>query len=381
MEPLRVGIAGLGRIGRGILRANHSRFTKGRFDIRAVCDIMPIDQVAYLLAHDSTYGKPPFTLDFEGSELLLSGKTVHYERVDRRRRPSEDSFACLREYDLDIFIDATGTASIDDLRAILDWKVAKKVVCTANIPGCDISLVYGVNGSQYDHDIHHIIASNTCTGNALAPVAHILEKHIGIDYARVVTLHPALSDQRALDSYHPVSQLGRSCAASILPTSTQVAHSTVLAIPSLAGKIDSLSYRVPTEIVSAIDITATLSRDSSLEECIELFERYAKTELAGIISCDYGAWGHEKASIDYLGTEFSSILLMKHLTVSNKRQLGLSLMHDNEVAYCCRVLDVLGVIDRNAKLQARKLDQLSSKVRPIRDHMTYLGVGEQSSRC
>ena len=375
MEPMRVGIAGLGRVGRGILRANHSKFTKGRFDIRAVCDIMPVDQVAYLLAHDSTYGKPPFTLDFKGNELILSGKAVHYERVDRRRRPSEDSFACLREYELDVFIDATGTASIEDLRAIIDWKVAKKVVRTANVPGCDISLVYGVNDSKYDHDIHHIMAANTCTGNALAPVAHILNKHIGIDFARIITLHPALSDQRALDCYNPVPQLGRSCAASILPTNTQVAHSTILALPSLAGKLESLSYRVPTEIVSAIDVSATLSRDTSLEECIDLFERYAKTELAGIISCDYGSWGHQKASIDYLGTEYSSIILMKYLLLNNGRHLGLSLMHDNEVAYCCRVLDVLGVINHHAKSQARKEERRSAKVRPIRDYVNYAQAG------
>jgi glyceraldehyde 3-phosphate dehydrogenase len=375
MEPLRVGVAGLGRIGRGILRANHSRFNKGRFDIRAVCDVMPVEQVAYLLAHDSTYGKPPFSLDCQGNDLILSGKTVHYERVDRRRRPSEDSFGMLRRYDLDVFIDATGTASIEDLHAIIEKEVAKKVVCTANIPGCDISLIYGVNDNQYDHNLHHIIASNTCTGNALAPVAYILNEHIGIDYARVITLHPALSDQRALDGYHSVSELGRACAASILPTGTQVAHSTVLALPSLAGKLDSLSYRVPTEIVSCIDITATLSRDTTREECIELFEKYAKTDMAGIINCDYGAWGHQKASIDYLGTEYSSIILMKHLVVSNGRQLGLSLMHDNEVAYCCRVLDVLGVINRHAKLQARRDEHRSAKVRHIGGYATYAHAG------
>jgi len=355
MTPLRVGIAGLGRIGRGILRANHAALAEGRFDIKVVCDVMPIDQVAYLLAHDTTYGKPPFTLDFQGSDLILGDKRIRYERVDRRRRPTEDSFAALREFDLDVFIDATGTASIADLRAVIERKVARKVVCTANIADCDLSMVYGVNHEQYDPEQHDIIASNTCTGNALAPVAYVLQKHIGIEYARVVTIHPALSDQRALDGYHPTSHLGRACAASILPTSTNVAASTVLALPELEGKLDSLSYRVPTEIVSIIDMSATLARDTSRDECIELFEKYARGDLNGIIQCDYGAWGHQRASIDYLGTEFSAILQMRHLTVSHGRQLGLTLMHDNEVAYCCRVLDVLGVIDRVKAVSKLKL--------------------------
>jgi glyceraldehyde 3-phosphate dehydrogenase len=237
MRPLRVGIAGLGRIGRGILRANHTKFQEGRFDICVVCDIMPIDQVAYLLAHDSTYGKPPFSLDFKDNDLIIGDKKVHYARVDRRRRASEDGFAEFREFDLDVFVDATGTATIADLRAIIERKVARKVVCTANVAGCDISLVFGVNDDQYDPAKHDVIASNTCTGNALAPVAYVLDKHFGIDYARIVTLHPALSDQRALDGYHVVPELGRSCAASILPTSTQVAASTVMALRQISQEI------------------------------------------------------------------------------------------------------------------------------------------------
>jgi glyceraldehyde 3-phosphate dehydrogenase len=193
------------------------------------------------------------------------------------------------------------------------------------------------------------MTASTCTGNAMVPVAHILEKHFGIDYARIITIHPALSDQRVLDGYHAVSQLGRTCAASILPVSTNVAKSTALVLPSLEGKLDSLSYRVPTAIVSVLDVTANLARNTSREECIELFETYAKTSLAGIIHCEYGAWGRERASIDFLGTEYSSIILMNHLAVSRGRQMGVSIMHDNERAYCCRVLDILGLISRTAR--------------------------------
>lgn len=351
MKSLRVGIAGLGRIGRGILRANHAKIASGRFDVRVVCDVMPIDQVAYLLAHDSTYGRPPFTLDFLGNDLLLGQKKVRYEQVDRRRRPDEDGLAALREFDLDVLIDATGTATLASMRMIIANKIARKVVCTSNVAGCDISLVYGVNNDAYDPEKHDIVAANTCTGNGFVPVAHILHKHFGIDYARIVTIHPALSDQRALDSFHPTSHLGRSCAASIIPTATNVGASTTLVIPELEGKLDSLSYRVPTEVVSVIDLTATLSRDTTRDECIALFEKYARTELEGVLNCDYGAWGHQRASIDYLGTEYSSILLMKHLTVSQGRHLGLSLMHDNEAGYCCRVQDVLGVIQRAKKVE------------------------------
>ena len=124
---LNVGIAGLGRIGRGVLRNNVSRPAANRFNICVVCDVMPIDHVAYLLAHDSTYGRPTFSVDYIGDDLLLDGNKIRYERVDRRRSsPDDDSFGLLRSCELDVLFDATGTASINDFRGLLQHKVAKK---------------------------------------------------------------------------------------------------------------------------------------------------------------------------------------------------------------------------------------------------------------
>ena len=348
MTQLRVGIIGLGRVGRGVVRANFDQPGGEKFNICALCDVMPSDQVTYLLANDSTYGKPSFTLDCDENHIVIGGKQVAYVRGDRRRNIlGHESFTELRKLKLDVIIDSTGTAKINDLRGLIEQDIAKKVICTANITGIDISIVHGVNHNLYDPEQHHIVAASTCTGNAMAPVAYILNKHIGIDYARIITIHPALSDQRVLDGFHfSVSQLGRSCSASIIPIGTNVAKSTALVLPELENKLDSISYRVPTAIVSAMDVTMTLSRDTSVDECASLFEKYAKNELKGILHCEHGAWGHEKASIDFLGTEYSVILLMKHLQLSHKRQLGLAMMHDNERAYCCRVLDVLKTLQQ-----------------------------------
>jgi len=343
---LRVGIVGLGRVGGGVLRNNFSQVGGGRFDIRVVCDVMPIDHVAYLIAHDSSYGRPPFTVDIDDDDLLLDGIRVRYLRVDRRRSPPEkDSFGALREFELDVLFDATGTATINDFRALIVQNVAKKILCTWNVAGADISVVYGVNHQAYDPARHDVISASTCTGNAMVPICHILHNHFGIDYARIITIHPVLSDQKVLDAYHPNSQLGRACGVSIVPTPTNVGKSTSLVILELDGKLDSLSYRVPTAVVSVIDLTATLSTETSLEAVRECLEVYANGELNGIVCCEYGSWGHQKASIDYLGAPYSAIVLMEHLTLSNKRQLGMALMHDNEFAYCCRVLDVLQIIE------------------------------------
>ncbi len=345
---INVGIVGLGRVGRSMLRTNYIHSKAGRFSICVLCDVMPISQVAYLIANDSTYGKAPFTVDFEGDDLIIAGKKIHYLQVDRRQGLEKNSsIVTLRNLAIDVLINATGTAVIDDLRYLIELEITKKVICSWNITGCDISLVYGVNDREYDPAKHDIVSASTCTGNAMAPLAYILDKHIGIDYARIITIHPALSDQHLLDGYHKGAHLGRTQAASIIPTQTNVGASTALALPSLAGKLDSFSYRVPTEIVSIMDVSANLSRETSLEECKELFDNYSKKEMKGILHCDYGCWGHEKVSIDFIGTEYSLIILMNHLTVSNGRQIGISLMHDNERGYCCRALDVIGVIERN----------------------------------
>ncbi len=340
-----IGIVGLGRVGRSILRTNFIQSSSGRFDVCVVCDVMPISQVAYLIAHDSTYGKAPFTVDFEGDYLIIAGKKIRYLQVDRRQGLEKNSsLVTLRNLSIDILINATGTANIDDLRHLIELGITKKVICSWNIGGGDMSLVYGVNEHEYDTTQHHIISASTCTGNAMAPIAYILDKHIGIDYARIITIHPTLSEQHLLDGYHKYAHLGRTQAASIIPTKTNVGASTSLVLPALEGKLDSFSYRVPTEIVSIMDISANLSRDTSLEECTELFASYSKDQLAGILHCDYGSWGHESVSIDFIGTEYSSIILMNHLTVSNHRQIGISLMHDNERGYCSRALDIVGVL-------------------------------------
>ncbi len=345
---ISIGIVGLGRVGRSILRTNFIQSSGGRFNIKVLCDVMPISQVAYLIAHDSTYGKPPFSVDIENNYLLIANKKIRYLQVDRRQGYQENSgLDDLKDLEIDILINATGTAVIDNLHRLIDNKITKKVLCSWNISGCDISLVYGVNNQQYDPERHHIISASTCTGNAMTPLAYILDKHIGIDYARIITIHPALSDQHILDGYHKNSHLGRTTIASIVPTKTNVADSTAMVLPALKGKLDSFSYRVPTEIVSAMDVSLTLARETSLEECTELLENYSQQDLAGILHCDYGAWGHERVSIDFIESQYSLIVLMNHLSVSNnQRHIGLSIMHDNERGYCCRALDVVGVLSQ-----------------------------------
>ena len=345
---ISVSIVGLGRVGRSVLRTNFLQKDNGRFTIKAVCDVMPISQVAYLIGHDSTYGKPPFSVDCDNENLIIAGNKIRYIQVDRRKSHQENNgLNGLKDLKIDVLINATGTAQIEDLRNLIDKQITKKILCSWNIAGGDISLVFGVNEQQYDTNQHHIISASTCTGNAMTPLAYILEKHIGIDYARIITIHPTLSDQHLLDGYHNQAHLGRTTGASIIPTKTNVADSTALVLPALEGKLASFSYRVPTEIVSAMDVSVSLSRETSVEEISDLLNQYANNQFSEILYCDYGQWGHEKVSIDFIGTQFSTIVLMNHLSLTSQRHLGISLMHDNERGYCCRALDILSVLSQS----------------------------------
>lgn len=340
-----IGIVGLGRVGRSILRTNFLHTRHGRFKLKVLCDVMPISQVAYLLLHDSTYGTPPYSINIEDDYLIIDDYKVRYLQVDRRQtHKAEEYLNVLSSLNIDVLVNATGTAVIDDLRQLIEKNICKKVLCSWNIKGGDASLVYGVNHQQYNPNEHHIVSVSTCTGNAMAPVAMILGRHFGIDFARIVTIHPALSDQHILDGYHKHPHLGRTTAASVIPTATNVADSTAMVIPELKGKLDSFSYRVPTEIVSLMDITVQLSKNCELDEIKQHFLHYAEHDLQNILLCDQGSWGYHKVSIDFIGSPYSSIILMDQLHLTNQRHLGISLMHDNEHGYCCRALDILDVL-------------------------------------
>ena len=132
-----------------------------------------------------------------------------------------------------------------------------------------------------------------------------------------------------------------------MPLPNDAGHLTSLVLPDLGGKIDSFSYQVSAGNVSVIDFTAQLSRDTNREEVIDLFTTYAKDQLEGIVHCEFDALSQQKTSIDYLGKPYSAIVLMDHMVVKNQRQLGLVITLDSEYSYCCRILDVLGVIESN----------------------------------
>ncbi|RMF06168.1 aldehyde dehydrogenase [Candidatus Woesearchaeota archaeon] len=334
----RVGLFGFGRIGRNLTRLSIEE--NRSFDIVAVADLMPVESATYLLANDSVYGRSPFRVRKSGHEIVIekeseSVREIAYLQKGEIRKIPWSKFEC------DIVVDASGTASYSELNKICRKRKNLQVVVTRNIEKCDFYAVYGVNHEKLDLKRNRIISASTCTGNAIVPVIAVLKELYGVKGGHLLTVHPALRGQQMIDGYHTKYQLGRSSVASIIPVRTGIAESVGRALPELKGKFTSHSYRVPTQIVSVIHAILELSRSPRDNFLDEIDEAIKQKGIERIVSVDRA--GIPRVSIDYLRRRESGIISKFGSGVKNN-SVFLSIFHDNEYGYCCRVADLIEYI-------------------------------------
>ena len=342
---MRIGINGLGRIGRGIFRViNADKNFNSDIRIVAIKDIITIDNAAYLLKYDSLYGTFTKEIDIDGDDIIIDGK----QRI-KYFQTKDVSDVPWNNYEVDLLIESSGFTTSKELNYLIRNNIVKKIVCTWNVPNPDTTIICGVNLDAYDATKHNIISASTCTGNGVVPILHILKEKFGIEYGHIITIHPVLSDQKLMDSAHEDPHLGRMALNSIIPTTTSVVKSSIMLHPDLKDKLDCISYRVPTTIVSSIDLSVSLEKNTSINEVKDVFLKYAGGVFKGIIDCDYGFNGHNKVSIDFIRSNYSSIILMNYVQLTNKRFLALSLFHDNEWGYSNRVCDLISYINKPNK--------------------------------
>jgi len=242
-----------------------------------------------------------------------------------------------------VVLEASGSVTNGNQVRDLIKDSVNNVIFARGAPDVDLTMVWGVNNQDYDPERHHVLSASTCTGNAMVPVAYVLDKHYGIESGNITTIHPVLSDQKSTDVAYPGDfRLGRDPHTSIIPTATKVAQSVATVLPQLEGRLSAISYRIPTRIVSVIDSTMLLRRDVSEKEIKELLQSYEAGSLEGVLECDEKS---RKVTIDYLKSPASAIVLMDEIRVVNKRMASLSIIHDNEWAYCCRVRDIINYLD------------------------------------
>ncbi len=336
---IRVGINGFGRIGRNVFRAAY-----GNTDIEfvAVNDLTDSATLGHLLKHDSVHGTFGADVKVKKDSILVDGREIKVlAQTDPAKLPWKDM-------GVDVVIESTGRFA-DKAGAGKHLEAgAKKVVISAPAKEPDITIVLGVNESQYDRKKHHIISNASCTTNCLAPLAKVIDDNFGIVKGLMTTVHAYTADQRLQDSPHKDLRRARAAGVSMIPTTTGAARAIGLVLPHLKGKLDGFSMRVPTPNVSIVDLVAEVKKPTTKEEVNAVLKAAAKGPLKGIL-----AYSEEPlVSIDLNGNPNSSIVDSQLTTVMGGNMVKTLSWYDNEWGYSCRLRDL--VLFMFGKLKKRR---------------------------
>ncbi|MGB0543388.1 MAG: type I glyceraldehyde-3-phosphate dehydrogenase [Longimicrobiales bacterium] len=330
---IRVAINGFGRIGRNVLR---SAKQAGNTDIDfvAVNDLTSPETLAHLLKYDSVHGRYPGTVEVSESGLVVDGDEI---KVFSEREPAALPWSDLG---VDVVIESTGIFRDHEGASKHIEAGAKKVIISAPGKNEDITIVLGVNQTNYDPANHHIISNASCTTNCLAPVVKVLSDTFGFRHGLMTTIHAYTNDQRILDLPHTDLRRARAAAVSMIPTTTGAAKATGLVLPEVQGRIDGMAIRVPTADVSLVDLVAELERDVTEDEVNAAFQAAAEGPMAGVLGVS-----HEPlVSIDYTSDPRSSTVDALSTAVMDGRMVKVLSWYDNEWGYSSRVVDLVGFI-------------------------------------
>jgi glyceraldehyde 3-phosphate dehydrogenase len=328
----RVGINGFGRIGRQSLKALIERAPD--VEVVAVNDLVDAEMNALLFKYDSTYGRYDGEVKAGDHSIIIDGREI---KILAEKDPANLPWGDLG---VDIVLESTGIFT-DAAKAGAHISAgAKKVIISAPAKGEDITIVLGVNDEKYDPAAHHIISNASCTTNCLAPAAKVVHDLVTIEKGLMNTIHSYTNDQRILDVAHKDPRRARSAGQNIIPTTTGAAKALALVIPDLKGKFDGFSLRVPTPTVSVVDFTATVSRDTSVEELNAAFRTAAEGPLKGIL----GVSDEPLVSMDFKGDSRSSIIDADSTMVLGGNMVKVIAWYDNEWGYSCRVADLISFV-------------------------------------
>src|SRR4051812_12564508 len=271
---VKVGINGFGRIGRLALKAG---LKNKELDFVAINDLTDSKTLAHLFKHDSTFGNFDGTVEAKEGAIVINGKEL---KVSAERDPSKLPW---KQLGVDIVIESTGHFTDAEKAKAHMTAGAKKVIISAPAKGEDATICMGINDNIYDSAKHNIISNASCTTNALAPLAKVLDEALKIKKGLMTTIHSFTNDQVTLDFPHKDLRRARTASASMIPTSTGAAKAIGLVLPELKGKLSGISIRVPTQDVSIVDLTVEVEKPTTKEEVIALFKKASETTLKGYL--------------------------------------------------------------------------------------------------
>ncbi|MDR1776003.1 MAG: type I glyceraldehyde-3-phosphate dehydrogenase [Actinomycetes bacterium] len=331
---IKLGINGFGRIGRLVYRA---AFDDPQVQVVAVNDLTDAKTLAHLLKYDSVHRIFDHDIQVADGGLTVDGQ---FCAVSAERNPADLKWG---EWDVDLVVEATGRfTDANAARAHIDAG-AKKVLISAPAKNEDITIVVGVNDSDYDPAKHHIVSNASCTTNCLAPYAKVLLDSFGLKQGFMNTIHSYTNDQIILDSPHKDLRRARAAAMSIIPTSTGAAKAIGLVLPELKGKLDGMSMRVPTPDGSVVDLVAELETPATREEINAAMQAAAAGPMAGILQyCT-----DPIVSIDIVDNPHSSIYdSLQTMVMGGGSGTFVKCVswYDNEWGYSNRVVDLAKIM-------------------------------------
>ena len=328
MRRLKIAINGFGRIGRLVYRAAHAR---KNFEVVAVNDLVPADNLAYLLKYDTVHGRFPGKIEVSSSTIVVDGKkTQVFAEKDPTLLP-------WRDLGVDYVIESTGRfTKMEDAKKHL-LAGARRVILTAPPKDPMPIFVMGVNHKKFEPKTDLIVSNASCTTNCLAPLAKVILDHFGIEEGLMTTVHSVTASQPTVDGpSHKDWRGGRASGFNIIPSSTGAAKAVAKCIPEVEGKLTGMAFRVPTIDVSAVDLTVKVTKETSYEEIARVMKEASMGEMKGIIDyCD-----EEVVSSDFIGSPYSCIFDKRAGIALNSRFYKLIAWYDNEFGYSNRVVDL-----------------------------------------
>ncbi|MBD1173809.1 type I glyceraldehyde-3-phosphate dehydrogenase [Pelagibacterales bacterium SAG-MED01] len=333
---IKVGINGMGRIGRMILRAIIEN-NNSKIEIKHINNRTNSEACSALLKYDSIHGKFNAELDFDENHIIINKNKISFSQETDLNNIN------WKKFDVDYVFECTGKFNSKDKLLPHLNNGAKKVIVSAPCKNADKTIVFGVNETDLKKE-DNIISAASCTTNCLAPVAHVLNENFEIEKGFMTTIHAFTSDQRILDNSHKDPRRARSASQSIVPTSTGASKAIGEIIPSLKGKLEGVAMRVPTPNVSLVELVFCTKKDLSVEKINSTFKNFSKNQKSKVLEIT-----EEKlVSIDFNHNPASSIVDATLTNVVGKKMGKISAWYDNEWGFSNRMCDIVEYIHKNS---------------------------------
>ena len=328
----KIGINGFGRIGRNVFKAI-MKYHKS-LEVVAINDHSGVETKSHLLKYDSIYGIYESHISYDDENLIVDGKKIKWSS---HSSPNEIDW---KSSGVDIVIESSGRfRSAKDTIGHINGG-AKKVIISSPAKNDDITMVLGVNESEYDKENHQIISNASCTTNCVAPMVKVLNDNFGFESGFMSTIHSTTNDQSILDRGHKDLRRARAAGMNIIPTTTGAAKSVGEIIPELKGKINGLAFRVPTLYVSSVDLVCNLKSKVTKDEINKAFRDASNSNLKKILEIT----DEPLVSVDFKQNPASCIIDSLSTEVIGENLVKVIGWYDNEWGYSCRTADMVEYI-------------------------------------